>query len=100
MIVTLKNELEIFLCANASGIIENYPITKKQIPYTQHLEHTLKRIETITSIKPHLVITNINPEEMYGLESEFFSDGARKQSQANNPVPQAERINLNYQKKR
>lgn len=41
-----------------------------------------------------------NPEEMYGLESEFFSNGARNQSLANNPVPQAERINLNYQKKR
>ena len=71
VIVTLKNELEIFLCANASGIIENYPITKKQIPYTQHLEHTLKRIETITSIKPHLVITNINPEEMYDIIYNF-----------------------------
>ncbi len=41
-----------------------------------------------------------NPDEMYGLESEFFSNGARKQSMANKPVAQAERINLNYQKKR
>jgi len=71
IITALKNELEIFMCVNASAIIENLPMTKKQIPCVQHLEHTLKRIETNTTIKPHLVITNINPEEMYDIIYNF-----------------------------
>ena len=71
MIIELKRELDILMCVNASSIIENLPMTKKAIPCVQHLEHTLKRIETITGIKPHLVITNINPEEMYDIIYNF-----------------------------
>ncbi len=71
MIIELKRELDILMCVNASAIIENLPMTKKAIPCVQHLEHTLKRIETVTGIKPHLVITNINPEEMYDIIYNF-----------------------------
>lgn len=71
MIIELKRELDILMCVNASAIIDNLPMTKKAIPCVQHLEHTLKRIETVTWIKPHLVITNINPEEMYDIIYNF-----------------------------
>ena len=67
MIIELKRDLDILMCVNASAIIENLPMTKKAIPCVQHLEHTVKRIETVTGIRPHLVITNINPEEMYDI---------------------------------
>ena len=71
IIIELKKDLDILMCVNASSIIENIPMTKKNIPCVQHLEHTLKRIETVTWIKPHLVITNINPEEMYDVIYNF-----------------------------
>ena len=71
MIIELKRELDILMCVNASAIIDNLPMTKKAIPCVQHLEHTLKRIETVTWIKPHLVITNTNPEEMYDIIYNF-----------------------------
>jgi hypothetical protein len=48
MIIELKRELDILMCVNASAIIDNLPMTKKEIPCVQHLEHTLKRIETVT----------------------------------------------------
>lgn len=71
LIIELKHEAEIFVCVNAHNIIENPTITKKNIPYVQHIEHTLKRIETATTIRPHLIITNINPEEMYDIIFNF-----------------------------
>lgn len=71
LIAELKHELELLVCVNANAIIENSPMTKKEIPCTQHIELTLKRIETATGIRPHLVITHINPEEMYDLIFSF-----------------------------
>ncbi len=67
LIINLKREIEILMCVNSKAIIDNIPMTKKGIPCVQHVEHTLKRIETITWIRPHLVITHINPEEMYDI---------------------------------
>ena len=81
LIAELKHELEILVCVNANAIIENTPMTKKEIPCIQHIELTLKRIETATGIRPHLVITQINPEEMYDLifsfEKKFQKKGYR-----------------------
>lgn len=71
LIAELKSDLEILVCINAQNIIENTPMTKKEIPCMQHIDFTLKRIETATGIKPHLVITHINIEEMYDLIFSF-----------------------------
>lgn len=71
LIAKFKQDLEILVCINAQHIIENTPMTKKAIPCIQHIELTLKRIETATGIKPHLVISHINPEEMYDLVFSF-----------------------------
>lgn len=71
LIAEFKQDLEILVCINAQHIIENTPMTKKAIPCIQHIELTLKRIETATGIKPHLVISHINPEEMYDLVFSF-----------------------------
>ena len=69
------------MCVNADAIIANIPMTKKALPCAEHIELTLKRIETATGLKPHLVITNINPEEMYDLifsfEKRFQKKGYR-----------------------
>lgn len=40
-----------------------------------------------------------NPSLMYGLENEFYSNGAKNQALSDNPVPIADKINQNYQKK-
>lgn len=81
LIAKLKPDLDIFVCVNAKHIIENTPMTQKERPYTEHTETTLKRIENQTGIKPHLIITNINLEEMYDLvftfEKRFQKKGYR-----------------------
>lgn len=41
-----------------------------------------------------------DPSQMYDLENEFYSNGARNQYFADTPVPIAEKINLNYQPKK
>ena len=46
LIAEIKQDLEILVCINAKHIIENTPMTKKGIPCIQHIELTLKRIET------------------------------------------------------
>lgn len=71
IIIALRHEVEILVCVNASVIIENTPMTKKWTPGVQHIDFTLKRIETVTGIKPNLVITNINPEDMYDVIYNF-----------------------------
>lgn len=81
LIAELKQDLEVLVCVNADAIIANIPMTKKALPCAEHIELTLKRIETATGLKPHLVITNINPEEMYDLifsfEKRFQKKGYR-----------------------
>jgi len=67
LIAEFKPDLDILVCINAKHIIENTPMTKKEVPCIQHIELTLKRIETATGIKPQVVITHINIEEMYDL---------------------------------
>lgn len=85
LIAELKQDLEILVCVNAEAIIANVPMTKKALPCVEHIELTLKRIETSTGIKPHLVITHINPEEMYDLifafEKRFQKKGYRVREQ-------------------
>lgn len=85
LIAGFKQEVEILVCINAQHIIENTPMTKQQKPAQEHTELTLKRIETATGIKPHLVITHINPEEMYDLifpfEKRFQKKGYRVREQ-------------------
>ena len=71
LIAEIKQDLEILVCINAKHIIENTPMTKKGIPCIQHIELTLKRIETAAWIKPQVVITHINIEEMYDLIFSF-----------------------------
>lgn len=89
LIAELKSELDIFVCMNAKNIIENTPMTKKARPYIEHTELTLKRIETQTGIKPHLVITNISMEEMYDIVFAFEKKFQKK----------GYRVRENYQKK-
>lgn len=74
----IKNDADILVCVNANLIIENAPMTKKEIPYQQHIELTLKRIETATGIRPQLVITHINVEEMYDIVFSFESRFQKK----------------------
>lgn len=85
LIQHFKTEAEILICVNAQYLINNPLITKKKIAYLEHLELTLKRIETATGIKPHLVITHINMEEMYDIifriESKFQKKGYRVREQ-------------------
>lgn len=74
----IKNDADILVCVNANLIIENAPMTKKEIPCQQHIELTLKRIETATGIRPQLVITHINVEEMYDIVFSFESRFQKK----------------------
>lgn len=81
LIADLKLDLEILVCINAENIINNSPMTKQGKPCIEHTEHTLKRIEAATGLKPHMVITNINIEEMYDIifsfEKKFQKKGYR-----------------------
>lgn len=81
LITHFKSEAAILVCINADAIINNQLFTRKGIPCVQYLELSLKRIETATGIKPQLVITNINMEEMYdiifSIESKFQKKGYR-----------------------
>lgn len=78
LIVTFKHDAEILVCINAKHIIENTPMTKKEIPCLQHTQLTLKKIETATGIKPQLIITHINMEDMYDLIYTFESNFQKK----------------------
>lgn len=81
LIAQFKAEAAILVCINANTLIGNHLFTKKAIPCVQYLEFTLKRIETATGIKPQLVITNINMEDMYdiifSIEAKFQKKGYR-----------------------
>lgn len=41
-----------------------------------------------------------NPSRMYGLENDFYSNGARNYALSDIPVPIADKINLNYQSRK
>lgn len=74
----IKNDAEILVCINADLVIENPLMTKQEIPFLQHIELTLKRIETATGIRPQLIITNINMLEMYDIVFSFESRFQKK----------------------
>ena len=85
LISHFKPEAEILVCINAQEIINNSPMTKKQLWCCEYTELTLKKIETSTGIKPQLVITNINMTEMYDMiftfESKFQKKGYKVREQ-------------------
>lgn len=78
LISHFKSEAEILVCINAQEIINNSPMTKKQLWCCEYTELTLKKIETSTGIKPQLVITNINMTEMYDMIFTFESKFQKK----------------------
>ncbi|MBB1557044.1 MAG: DUF1846 family protein [candidate division SR1 bacterium] len=85
LISHFKSEAEILVCINAQEIINNSPMTKKQLGCCEYTELTLKKIETSTGIKPQVVITNINMTEMYDMiftfESKFQKKGYKVREQ-------------------
>lgn len=67
----LRDEAEILIAINAEYIIDKPNMTKEAIPFVEYVEFTLKKIENSVGIKPQLVITNINLENMYDLVFSF-----------------------------